>query len=108
MASTERLGRSFQAAFSQILRTRIDLDPSGTNQQLYADFIGSLPNPCTVYRFELVPPNQDILLVFDHALLSAAIEQGPRGPGQSPWPARSPLDQNRDRHCPAFGRAPKW
>ena len=78
----EQLARAFSSTLSSSMRMVVDIDLAYCEQQLYHEFILSLPNPCSAYSFLADPFGGKAVLSFAPEILMALIDRSFGGQGR--------------------------
>ena len=79
----EQLARSFASTLSSSMRMVVDIDLAFCEQQLYHEFVFSLPMPCSAYSFTIEPSGGKAVLSFAPEVLTALIDRAFGGQGRS-------------------------
>ena len=78
----EQLARMFASTLSSSMRMVVDIDLVYCEQQLYNEFILSLPNPCSAYSFTMEPFGGQAVLSFAPEVLMALVDRAFGGQGR--------------------------
>ena len=78
----EQLARTFSSTLSSSMRMVVDIDLAYCEQQLYNEFVLSLPNPCSAYSFTIEPSGGKAVLSFAPEILMALIDRAFGGQGR--------------------------
>ena len=78
----EQLARALSSTLSSSMRMVVDIDLAYCEQQLYHEFILSLPNPCSAYSFLADPSGGKAVLSFAPEILMALIDRSFGGQGR--------------------------
>ena len=78
----EQLARSFAATLSGSMRMVVDIDLAYCEQQLYHEFVLSLPNPCSAYSYTIEPFGGRAVLSFTPEVLMALVDRSFGGQGR--------------------------
>lgn len=78
----EQLARTFSSTLSSSMRMVVDIDLAYCEQQLYNEFVLSLPNPCSAYSFTIEPSSGKAVLSFAPEILMALIDRAFGGQGR--------------------------
>jgi len=89
----EFFARNVAATLATTMRLVVDVELAFTDQALYNEFVLSLPNPCSAYRFSMTPPAGPAILSIAPQLLMAIIDRALGGPGTSIANLDRPLTQ---------------
>lgn len=89
----EHFARLFSATLASSMRMVVDVEIAFIDQVLYAEFVQSLPTPCSAYSFTVAPSGGRSVLAFAPELLMAVIDRALGGKGRSPADTPRPLTQ---------------
>ncbi len=77
----ESYARTLAATLATTMRVVVDVDLAFIDQTSYKEFILSLANPCSAYRFTMTPPARSALISIAPQLLLTIIDRALGGPG---------------------------